>query len=280
MAKNILSNLAAQVPETNQRVAQGMREARLAQLSQNVAAISQAAPTPQAAAPQIAQAAQQATQQGVQAGLQQQQQAQQQVAGLQEQQTRQQAGAAQLEAAERELALDERQMFLAGELSRIQEDAADKLLNAQLTFKRDEQDRALFNERQLLDYAVVNAKNENEFRQYEQTMLQALERKNLILETVSAKIKQQLQQEYEKGNQELNQARIQELAQMKRDLDKKLADEEARARNTAMILQGVGMAGGAVAGTFIPVGGTIIGAKLGAQLGGAAATGLSGAINL
>lgn len=147
-----------------------------------------------------------------------------------------------------------------------------ELLDNQLTFRKDELGRTLFNERQLADYALANAKSEEELQNYAQLVQQISSKKMQILSAAHAKIQQELKQAYTKEATEENAKLKRELAVAEYNMRRKMEKEQADARNRAGMLGAAGSIVGAVAGgvigtVLVPGLGTGAGAVAGASIG-------------
>lgn len=150
-----------------------------------------------------------------------------------------------------------------------------QLLDDQLTFKRDELGRTLFNERQLADYALANAKSEEDLRNYAQTVQQVSAKKMMILSAAHEKLKQELTQVYQAEATEENAKLKRELAQAEYNMRMKMAKEQADARNRAGMMGAAGSIIGGVAGAVLAgsvTGG--MGAGAGAGVGATIGNGL------
>ena len=261
-----LSSLAATIPVANERVAAGLQDARQVQMQ---SAIGQLTPE-QAVAPGLAQqmGGQQATA-AADIQLQSQQKTAEQSGRAGEQALAGQQIDIKKQLATRQIALSQKNRYLTGELARVSEGAKDTLLDKQLSFARDEMGRAVWNERQLADWAIISAKNDEDFRNFEVQYNAMSERKLKMLEIASVKIKQTLKQGFDQNEQTLTQDQRLRLAKALVELEKKKAKEAAKRSNTAAIFQGAGMIVGAVAGG-LATGGSPQGIMIGAQLGGGA----------
>ena len=261
-----LSSLAATIPVANERVAAGLQDARQVQMQ---SAIGQLTPE-QAVAPGLAQqmGGQQATA-AADIQLQSQQKTAEQSGRAGEQALAGQQIDIKKQLATRQIALSQKNRYLTGELARVSEGAKDTLLDKQLSFARDEMGRAVWNERQLADWAIISAKNDEDFRNFEVQYNAMSERKLKMLEIASVKNKQTLKQGFDQNEQTLTQDQRLRLAKALVELEKKKAKEAAKRSNTAAIFQGAGMIVGAVAGG-LATGGSPQGIMIGAQLGGGA----------
>ena len=258
-----LNKLATAIPMANQQIASGMQQARETQLQ---AAIGGLTPE-QAAQPRLAQAvgAQQAAA-AAQIQTQAQQKIQQQAITAGQQAITNEKIKKQQELFTRSQALSQKGRYLENELARISQSAKDKLLDQQLSFKRDELGRTVWNERQLADYKIATAKDDEDFRNYQQEATNLSERRMKMLLIAQKKLEQILEQGYLSTNQKLDQASRLKIAENLAELKRKQAREAARQANTMAMWSGGGAILGAAAGALVPGGGAI-GAAVGAQIG-------------
>lgn len=259
-----LEKLAKSLPGANQQIQQGLEQARQTQLQQSIKQARPGAGT--AVAQQLG--AQQTAQAG-QAQLQgQQQQAQQATQlgqlGLQ-QMGREQRG----RAAGQQIALDERQMELSNQLNKIDAGLKDKLLDQQMSFKRDQAGNALLNERQLMDWALQQAQSKEELADYVAASNRAHDRKLAMYRRAYDLIANELREQKTAGQQEFNQKVTIDLQNELNAMEaayKQAAAEKANAaaRNSA-ILGTLGTVAGGVGGFMV---GGPAGAAAGASIGG------------
>jgi hypothetical protein len=265
-----LQNLQGQLPVASQRVAQGIQAARDIQLQQAVAK----APTGAAIAPAAQQTAAAAVQQ---TGQQQAQAAQQMV---------QQAGqVGQLELGEQKMsgqqavfgaqqAAEKQELDNVQRLSQLDMNAKKELYDNEISFKRDEAGRTLFNQRQLADYAKQNTVSDEQFKNYAQQAEQVNKRNLQAMESAYNIIAENLKQQTAIAEHNKDQAAKKQNQEIQIELQKRMAKARARAANNmgAWTAGGtvVGAVVGGVAGSLIaPGAGTAAGAAAGASVGGA-----------
>lgn len=252
-----LAGLAAQMPVRNKVVSDQQRAARALQLQQAVAGM-----TPQQAATP-AQAAQMGAAIAGEAGKQQVSQASQmvesagQMAKLGQQETAL-VGAEKLAGAQQ--AAQKESLGQAERLAALDNAAKREVFDAQLQFKKDSADQTQFTQRQLLDYARLNAKSDEEFKTWSQKAQQASRRNIQVLETINNRLEEALRSGYAGSKQKLDQQSRLEIARLKRENDAAIARARANGANTAMMWQ----AGGALAST---VGAGLILTGVGAPVG-------------
>jgi predicted nucleic acid-binding protein len=232
-----LAGLAANMPVRNKLIADQQKAARALQLQQAVAGM-----TPQQTATP-AQAAQMGAAIAGEAGKQQVSQAGQmvesagQMAKLGQQETAlaggEKLGGMQLAAQKESLGQAER-------LAALDDRAKREVFDAELQFKKDAADQTQFTQRQLLDYARVNAKSDDEFKTWSQRAQQASRRNIQVLETINNRLEETLRSGYAKGKQKLDQDTKLELTRLKRANDEAIARARANGANTAMAGQAIG----------------------------------------
>lgn len=273
--QSIFRNLSAQMPGQNKQVVSGLQEAAKSQMQ---AQLGGAQPLGQPMGiRQVQQMGAQATAAQAQPILQVQQQAQQEAAKLGQLSLQEKQQQTQKQLQERQFNIQRGQREMESQLGTLNKELKQRLLDDQFSFQKDELGRTLFNERQLLDYKLATAKSGVELKELEQKMRQTSQRKIQMLKTAQAKLNQGLTQEFQKGQQELDQAQRKRLIQAKVEIDKKIAREQARAKNRGSMFSAIGtLAGVAIGGALIASGvGAPAGAAITTQaiLGGAAAGG-------
>lgn len=280
MGNRIFQNIATQMPVADANALQGIQEAQKTQMQQAIKGLPQEA-SPGAA--QIQTQAATAAQAAGQAAVQSQQATQQRTAQVAALQQQQQAQENQKVLFDRSMALQKKQGELALKLGNLSEGLKQKLFDQQLQFKQDELGRTFFNERQLADWKISQAKSQEELENFEQQSRQMHAKRMAVLQTAKAKIQQVLEQGYLEKEQKLDQNLKRELTEKYAALQKKIAEEQASASNTASMFGAagtiIGAVAGGIAGSIIPGAGTAAGAMAGAALGsglgqmaGAAAT--------
>ena len=267
-----LEKLTMSLPAANQQAAQGAQQARMVQLQSQIGQLQPGVGGPGLAQQMGAQQAQQAG--GIQLAAQKQGQQQMQQAG---QQALQQQGREQRQAGfEQQLKLNEQQQNIANRLARIDSRYKNMLLDDQLSFRKDQANQTLLNQRQLADFALLKAKNKEEYAQYAQMSQQIHNRELQLMEAAQAKIDQALRQNYVKKGKPLDRALQKELAEKKRSLDAAIARKKQKAANNALMWN----AGGQILGAAAAVGAVALAAPTGgASLGAyAAAAGAGSAL--
>lgn len=143
---------------------------------------------------------------------------------------------------------------ISQELSNLDTNLSNQLLDKQLQFARDAEGRTILNEQQMLDYAVTKAKNSEELANYRQSVDQAWSKKSEMLKAANAKIEQVLQSGYLSEKQALDEASKKALEQQKlavetsmRDTQNRAANQQAKLNSMAGLIGGLGTVGAAVA---------------------------------
>lgn len=188
---------------------------------------------------------------------------------------------------ERKREIETRARQLESSLGRMDSSLKQNVIDRQLQFREDELGRTAFNQRQLADWAVTQAKSAEEFKNYKQMVQQESEKKMTMLRVAQAKIKQELQQEYQKESARADRDLQLRLTKAKAAIDEKIRKEQAEAANRAMLWNGIGtLAGAGIAAAALvaaaPTGGLSLAAAapligMGATLGGAGGSLAAGA---
>ena len=114
------------------------------------------------------------------------------------------------------------------------------LFDSTMRFEQDELGRTIFNERQLLDYAITHAKKIEDFQNYEQAISQMSERRMRLMQVAQAKLEQALKQAFTAEQTELSQEAKLGLARAKSAIEEKLKREKANAQNRASMWSAIG----------------------------------------
>ena len=217
---------------------------------------------------QVQQAGAEAVQQQAKAQAEARQQEAQMAVGVQEARLGQQAMGQRDVMQQRKLALGASLRNAENSLAALSMTTKQQMFDATMQFEQDELGRTIFNERQLLDYAISKAKDVEDLQNYEQTVGQMSERRMRLLQAAQAKIQQELQQAYQMEENELTQEHKLGLARAKAALEAKMQQEKADAANRAAMFNGIFTIAGGVAGAIIAgPGGYAVGAAAGASIG-------------
>ena len=147
------------------------------------------------------------------------------------------------------------------------------IFDKQTQFQKDELGRTYWNERQLADWKIKQVKSDEELAEFEQNISQEFEKKMALLQASEKSIRQRLEQEMQKSEQEQDQALMQRLQTAEIELQRKQQKAQARAAQNSAMLGALGTLGGmAIAGGIIytTVG---VGAPAAAAIIGASGTG-------
>lgn len=142
------------------------------------------------------------------------------------------------------------------------------LFEKNMEFKKDELGRTQFNDRQLADYALLKARTEEDYANYEQEVGQASEMKMQILKQSYHVITQSMKQMFEQEMSTLDNFQREDLARAQANVQQKIKEEQAKARNRSSLWVAGGTVVGAVIGGVVgAVGGAGVGAAPGAAMG-------------
>lgn len=281
-----LQGLAAGLPNQQQRELNQAQASQTAQLQQSFGQ-AQRQPGLVPSVGQQQQIATALTQSAGQAQLAAQQQQGVQLAEVGKEVLQTRANEAQNVLGQRELNLAKQEQEIERRMFGLSRKLGKDMFAAQLKFERDELGRTYFNERQLADYKLATAKSEEELVAYEQTVTQQSERRLRLLAAAEQRLRQELQQEFEKDQTEINQEWSLMLTRKIAELKAKRARAEADAKNRAsrgtaigsFIGGAVGLAAGIVLTIFTKGGGAATipalvagGSALGGSIGTAATT--------
>jgi hypothetical protein len=242
-----------------------MKAAQQAQLRQGVAA----APGPLNTA-QSQQLGAQARAQAGQTDLAAAEQTQKQTAQMGNMGLAEQAQTNQAALAGRRLGIQQKRRDLENKLAALSENIKTQLLDNTIAFQQDELGRTQWNERQLLDWKLRQAKDTNDLYNYRQQVQQVSSRKMQALKTAHARIKDALANDAAKNNQELDQASRERMARAKVELERKMQEAANDAANRAAMFGALGGAVGGAAGAAIFK--TPQGAQAGASIGSSTGT--------
>lgn len=258
-----LAAIAGQMPTRNQELADQQRAARTLQLQQAISKLSpQQAPTAQQAAGMGAALSAQAGQEQV-GRAQQMLETTGQLAKLGQQETAL-AGAAKTGAMQE--AARQEQLSQVDRLAKFDANAKRELFDKELQFRKDASNQTFFSERQLADYKKQSAVSDEQYRNYANQAQNYHKRNIASLEAVYNKLAEIEKNNFQIGEQKLDQAAKKEIQGLLADAKRRVAEAQRKAaNNTQMWSAGLGIAGG-VAGAFT---GTPQGAMIGYQAGSA-----------
>lgn len=262
-----LETLAMNLSGANKKVAEQQQQARslgLQQFAKNA--------SPQTTSAQLVQAGAQSAQNAQNIALQQQQQTAASTQAVQQEALQQKQAGLTQQAREDQLSLDKSQMESAATLARLDQSLKNKLLDEQLKFNTDQAGRQVLNERQLADWAATQARDLEEFKNYQQIVDQTTRRELQVYEAAHRQITQTLEQGYVKGKQSLDQEHRLKLEQQKQQLEKTIKEKQQNAANRASMWQAAGTIVGAGVGLIFGPAGSVAGAALGASIGSGVGT--------
>lgn len=160
------------------------------------------------------------------------------------------------------------------DLNRLGNDVKQKLFDSNMQFEKSERGRKFTNERQLLDYAVANTKDNIELQNTLREMQQAADKDMIMMEAATNKLRQALAQGYAGKKQKLDQATKERIKRAIEANEKAMRDKASKAKARGQMITGVFTVAGAVVGGIY---GGPAGASAGASLGGAAGGVVAGA---
>lgn len=159
--------------------------------------------------------------------------------------------------ADRKRQLEQQRRLLQRKLFNMDRRLGEQLFVKQLKFQKDELGRTIFNEQKLADYKLLTAKSQQEFMRFEQMQRQASQRKLQFLKAADQQIKQKLEQEMLKAEQDRDQEAILALTKWENKIKLDTLNEIAEAKNRAARNQAFGGMLGAGIGLAIGIGATI-----------------------
>lgn len=263
-----LAAMAGQMPVRNQQLADQQRAARTLQLQQAISKLTpQQAPTAQQAAGMGAALAAQAGQEQV-GRAQQMVETTSQMARLGQQET---ALAGQQKLGAMQEAGRQEQLSQIDRLAKLDANAKRELFDKELQFRKDAANQTFFTERQLADYKKQSAVSDEQYRNYANQAQNYHKRNIASLEAVYNKLAEIEKNNFQIGEQKLDQAARKEILALKADAERRVREAQRKAaNNTQMWSAGMGIVGagaGFVATGFNPAGG-MIGYQAGSALGG------------
>lgn len=177
-----------------------------------------------------------------------------------------------------EMRKDKKQQELEDHLSSIDSRAKQTLFDEQMKIRQDAEGRAILTERQLMDYAILKSRNEQEYLKWAQESERASQREIDIWSAAANKLATAANRSFAEAETAADRAQAQNMARLAQEAAKRQKKAEADAANRrSMWVQGgtiVGaVAGGVVAGVATEgaatPAGVAAGASAGAALGGA-----------
>lgn len=165
---------------------------------------------------------------------------------------------------QRKIQIGEQTRTAVEQLRVLDNGLAKKLFDDQMDFAKDEIGRTVFTEHQLMDYATLKFKRDEDFQDYRQSVSQMSERRTYLLKAASKRIEQTLLQTYEVDQQEANQELQARLIKAKADIQQKIAEQAAANEERGAMWGTIGTVGGVVVGVVAAVAVTVSTAGTGA----------------
>jgi hypothetical protein len=162
-------------------------------------------------------------------------------------------------------------------LEKMDSAASQELLGREKQIQLDSFGRKQLSERQLADWYTTRAASEEDWSGYQQRTQQLHDRKLMILKASYAKIEQAEKQVYAKGQQDMEQDLLTELAKRKKEANDKILKQQAKSANRSAMISTLSTVGAVVGGVVASVYTLGAGGAAGAAAGGALAGGLAGA---
>ncbi len=157
-------------------------------------------------------------------------------------------------------------------LARIDNEAKNKFLDAEMQFQQDSFGRTKFTEQQLMDYAALVAKDEVALQKYSDDVRRATENEMYMLKQANKVIMREMQHQLELAHTKRDHAYLAELKRRQHAIKDKLRKKQAARANRAMIAGAIfGTIGGVVGGYFGGPTGATAGASAGMGVGTAGA---------
>lgn len=269
-----LQNLMAQLPVANQRVVNGLQEGQRTKMAASL--VPPGGQLPNGAGPgftpgmnQIAEAGAQTTADQGKTALQGQANTTQQMGQLQGQAIQNQATQGSAQNADLEQGASQEARRQAQLLNSIDTNLKGKLVDEQMQFDKDQAGNVLFNTRQLTDYAAVNARSEQDFRDKEQIIQQASDRKIAVMKRANDMLQQTLSEGYLKNKQILDNKLKQDIIERQHAIQLQIQAEENKAASRRMMGAGIGTIVGLGVGAAISPAAAPLGSSIGGAIGSA-----------
>jgi hypothetical protein len=165
-------------------------------------------------------------------------------------------------------------------LAALGSDVKDKIFDSRLQFSRDEAGRKFTNERQLADFAIATAKNEDQLMRRLSSIKQAAQMESMILDQAEKTLMQGIGRAAQVRQGELDRASKEKLIAMKVAAEKAAMKKKAKRSATSAIIVGAAtIAGAVIGGAYTGGAGSAAGAMVGAQVGGAAGNIIDSQVN-
>jgi hypothetical protein len=148
-------------------------------------------------------------------------------------------------------------------LGQLDQSLKTELLDKQMQFQRDDAGRVLLNQRQLLDFAALQARDMESLKDYQQAAQQASDRVLQMMEFMHKRLTQEMQLEHDQREQSLDIQHKKDVLKMQQDLEDAYLLQKAHNAN--------------ITGAFTAIG-TVVGAAFGGSVGAGAGGAIGGAV--
>lgn len=270
-----LQSLMSKLPVTNQKTVQGLQEGARTRMGASLVPPGGMTPSGGLSAPtvnQVAAAGAQTTADQGKIALAGQANESQQLGQVQQQGLQAQSTAGNESNANLQLGASQESRRQAELLNHIDQGLKNKLVDEQMQFDRDQAGNVLFNTRQLMDWSAANARTEQDFKNKEQIIQQASDRKIAVMKQAYNLLTQTINQGYLKNKQILDENLKKSLLERQNAIKLQIQAEENKAASKRGMAAGIGtvvglgvgigataLTGGAAA-PFIPAAGAVGGA--------------------
>lgn len=174
------------------------------------------------------------------------------------------AEVAGLQAGARDSAMDN-----VARLDKLSSGAKADLYDKQMQFSKNADNRTVFSEQQMADYAAANAQSSQEYQNKAQAAQILSKRYIETLEAAHGKVMEDLNFKYRQAQQEGDHETQRQVTEMINQTNDRMAREKARAANSAAAWQAGGTIVGAVGGAYFGPAGSMAGAAAGGAIGSA-----------
>ena len=140
-------------------------------------------------------------------------------------------------------------------------DVAEQLLNKELAFNEQTRQAEFANERQLADYIASNSRDEQDFLQRSQDMVQASQEEVRALEWANQQMITAMKNDFQGTEAEKDRDAQKRIMQAQADLQRKIASEKKKSAALSKTLGAAKIVAGAAIGFFVP-GGQAVGASM------------------
>lgn len=241
-----LAKLGAALPGRNRQQQAAGRGAADMAIKQAAAQMSPAA----VGTGQTQAMAAQAVKAQAQPGLQAAQQNVQQQGEIAKRQLQEKQATEQRKQMQRRLGSMQRDREFKDLIAKVDNNAKNKLIDAEMQFQQDRFGRTKFTERQLMDFAILQAKDENELQKYADNVRRATENEIYMIKHATRMLEQELKNQLELDHTKRDNAYIAELAKRKHNLEMKMRKKQADKANRASMISTVAAVGVTAAAVY------------------------------